>query len=461
MTWGSIWRVLLVLAAALASRRPLLRFWRQAEHPVNLAMARILVAGTASLLALQLWPVNLRMATLPQRLQLPMQQPSLPAALLNPHPELVACLSPLFFLFSVLGCLGFRTRFSLGAAALLGCYLLALPGLFSKIVHYHHVIWFLVLLACSPCHHALSLDCWLLARKGKRFPNTRQPGYAPALKLIQLHIALIYFFPGLWKLTLHGIPQWCWSDNLRNIFFWHWRYEVHMNTGWLPLWRIDHQPWLLHWGALSAILFELAMPFLVLRRSGRGPAVGLAILFHLFNYCLLKLGFWHVLVCDFCLIDWRRLQLRAGGGRERVQAPAPTAGRTVLIVGFTMLVINGYCGMRNVLDSWPFSCYPTLSELRPANSQELEVQVQRSDGSWHQVPLHPMEPFFQWARFHRTETQLLRDPSRLPAFWTLLRRTMPERARAVRFYANVVSTIPEEGANPPLEQRLLLESRDL
>ena len=460
MTWGSLWRVALVLTLGLATRRQLLRFWRQAEHPINLAMARILVAGTASLLALQLWPVNLRVAGLPAQLQLPMQQPSLPATLLTPQPELVACLSPLFFLFALLGCLGLFTRFSLGTAALLGCYLLALPGLFSKIVHYHHVVWFLALLACSPCHHALSLDSWIQARRGKRFPNSRQTGYAPALKLIQIHIAVIYFFPGLWKLTLHGIPEWCWSDNLRNILFWHWRYEIHMETGWTPLWRIDRQPWMLHWGALSAILFELAMPLLVLWRRGRTPAVSLAVLFHLFNYYLLKLGFWHVLVCDFCLIDWRRLQLRLGRGREPVQAPAPRAGTAVLVLGAILVVLNGYCGMRNVLDSWPFTCYPTLSELRAPNSRELQVQVQREDGSWHDLPLHPLEGFFQWARFHRTETNLLRDPSRLPAFWIVLRSSLPQPVRAVRFYANVVSTIPEEAANPPLEHRLLLEFPD-
>jgi len=57
-----------------------------------------------------------------------------------------------------------------------------------------------------------------------------------------------------------------------------------------------------------------------------------------------------------------------------------------------------------------------LAELRPPYSQELEVQMQRPDGSWQDVPLHPMEEFFGWARFHRTEVALLRDPSRLPRF---------------------------------------------
>lgn len=457
MTWGSLWRVALLLIAALITRRQLPRFWRQAEHPINLAMARILVSATACLLALHIWPINLRVANLPARLQLPMQQPSVPADLLTPVPELVTCLSPLFFIFSLLGCLGLFTRFSLLLSASLGFYLLALPGLFSKIVHYHHVVWFLLVLACSPCHHALSLDAWRQKLRGRRFPNTRYREYAPALKLIQLHIAMIYFFPGLWKLTLQGIPQWCFSDNLRNILFWHWRYEVHMKTGWMPLWRIDQQPWLLHIGALSATLFELGLPFLVLWRRGRAPAVCLLAFFHLFNYCFLKLGFWHVLVCDLCLVDWRRLQLRMGGGLERVEAPAPEAGKSVLLVGGVLLALNGYCGLRNILDSWPFSCYPTLSELRPPNSKELQVQVLRPDGCWHDIPLYPMETLFQWARFHRTETNLLRDPSRLPAFWGVLRPTLSGPILAVRFYANTVSTIPEESVRPPLDHRLLLE----
>lgn len=457
MTWGSIWRVLIVLGALRVSRRPLLRFWRSAEHPLNLAVARILVMATSAALAWNIWPVNQRMVGLPHELILPLVPPSLPAAVLLPHPQLVAWLSLPFVLCCLLGCLGLATRVTVPAAALMGCYLLGIPGVFSKLVHYHHVVWFMLFLACSPCHHALSLDAWWRARRGRPFPNTRHRCYTPALRLMQIHIAIIYFFPGLWKATLHGIPQWCSSDNMRNILYWHWRYEWHMKTGWTPLWRLDHQPWLLNMGAVAAVLFELGLPFLILWRRSRPLALALAVGFHLFNHFLLKLGFWHLIVCDLCLIDWRRLQLSMGWGRANPRTQPPASGRSILVVGGALLLLNGYCGMRNVLDSWPWTIYPTLSALRPANNQELEVQVQRLDGSWQEVPLAPMEEFFGWARFHRTEIVLWREPWRLPAFWTVLRPYCPESIRRVRFYARRASGIPEEWDQPPLEHRLLKE----
>ena len=65
--------------------------------------------------------------------------------------------------------------------------------------------------------------------------------------------------------------------------------------------------------------------------------------------------------------------------------------------------------------------------------------------------------YIGWARFHRTEIVLWREPWRLPAFWTVLRPYCPESIRRVRFYARRASGIPEEWNQPPLEHRLLKE----
>lgn len=61
---------------------------------------------------------------------------------------------------------GFRARTAAGIWAVLAVWTLGIPNLYGKVDHYHHLVWFAVLLASSPCADALSLD-----RARRRAPN--------------------------------------------------------------------------------------------------------------------------------------------------------------------------------------------------------------------------------------------------------------------------------------------------
>jgi hypothetical protein len=65
-------------------------------------------------------------------------------------------LANLVFLF--LGFLGVLTRKSIGCAFVLSLYLFGLPENQGKVDHFHHVIWFLALLAAGPRGRFLSID---------------------------------------------------------------------------------------------------------------------------------------------------------------------------------------------------------------------------------------------------------------------------------------------------------------
>src|SRR4030095_17021428 len=73
----------------------------------------------------------------------------------------VACLACILGLFS---------RTSIIICLVLSLYVLGLHQFFGNINHYHHLIWFMAILALSPCSDVLSIDAirksWKRADRG-------------------------------------------------------------------------------------------------------------------------------------------------------------------------------------------------------------------------------------------------------------------------------------------------------
>src|SRR5262249_4080931 len=120
--------------------------------------------------------------------------------------------------------------------------------------HSHHLVWFAVLLACSPCGDALSADRWWAARFGRVEEMALLPAqkYALPLRIVWLVLGLIYFFPGMWKLLAVGW-DWALSDNIKYILYHKW-----FDLGdYRPPVPVDAYPLLYRSLGLTALVFEL------------------------------------------------------------------------------------------------------------------------------------------------------------------------------------------------------------
>jgi len=209
----------------------------------------------------------------------------------------VACLTCIVGLF---------TRTSTIVCLVLSLYVLGLPQLFGKVNHYHHLIWFMVILAASPCADVLSVDAifksWKRADHGTTEPPKPSRAYSLPLRFVWLLMGVIYFSAGFWKIWTGGY-QWAWSDNPRNIMYNKWM-EL---SGWVPFFRVDQYPTLYKLSAVCTLVFELSFILLIFFPLVRylAPLGGTA--FHGMTNLFMKISFWNLQGCYVAFVDWQAL----------------------------------------------------------------------------------------------------------------------------------------------------------
>jgi hypothetical protein len=137
---------------------------------------------------------------------------------------------------------GVIARPALVVLTLSGFYLFSIAQLTGFVWHDMHLLWFVALLAASPCDDVLAFD----ARR-----NIDEEGveYARPLACFRLLLSAIYFFPGLHKLLESGLA-WAFSDNLRNQLYYKWAQH-----GVVPSFRVDEYPWLLQLGGVFVLAY--------------------------------------------------------------------------------------------------------------------------------------------------------------------------------------------------------------
>jgi predicted DCC family thiol-disulfide oxidoreductase YuxK len=298
--------ILLVTALPFRDRAPsfVRTFFTEATSPFNLAIFRIIffllvlfsfsVGNTAWFGDL---PTELRFP--PTGLQfilahVPISEPLARAASIA---LVVVCLSCIVGLF---------TRTSTIICLVLSLYVLGLPQFFGKINHNHHLIWFMAILAASPCADVLSLDAvwksWRRADRGTTAPPEAATAYGLPLRFILLLMGVIYFSAGFWKVWTAGY-HWAWSDNPRNIMYNKWM-EL---AGWMPIFRIDQYPLMYKVSALGTLMFELSFIFLIFSKRLRvmAPLGGLA--FHSVTNLFMKIWFWNLQGCYAAFVNWSAL----------------------------------------------------------------------------------------------------------------------------------------------------------
>jgi predicted DCC family thiol-disulfide oxidoreductase YuxK len=208
----------------------------------------------------------------------------------------------------VLGIVGFWTRRSIGLATLISLYGFGLMENFGKVDHFHHLVWFMALLAAGPSGHFLSLDSFRKAvRAADRGPVelTVPPSAALwTLRYTWLMMGALYLGTGIAKLQSSLTDHWAGAANLRNIIWEDWLQQYWFDPHPATFVRADLLPaWILAILGASVVLLEMGFIFAVPFRKIR-PLLGLwHVAFHVGNYLVLKI--WFTLIpASVCLFDW-------------------------------------------------------------------------------------------------------------------------------------------------------------
>jgi hypothetical protein len=319
------------------------------------------------------------------------------------------------------GLVGLKTRFSLTAAALGAFYLLGVAQLSGNVVHDHHLVWFLAILAASPCGDALSID----ARDRGVAVTEPSVEYGVPIFFARALIAAIFFFPGYWKLRESGL-DWIFSDNLQNQMWWKWaQYD------WVPSVRIDHYPRIMRALAFFAVAFELSFPFLIFTRLRRYVAIA-ALLFHAGIEAMMRIPFASLWLCYVVFVDWKGSV-----------SPARDRFRPEWSLGVTLLAGNVWFGAMGWMNGWPFACYPTFQWRAGANMPGLIVEDDRGQIIVGR-PRTQNEWGMQWSLLG------LRDH---PLDHARLRAAYPKGAK---FYRVWWSVNPDDRGKPPLRMEPIL-----
>jgi hypothetical protein len=305
-------------------------------------------------------------------------------------------------------------------------------------------------------------------------------------------MGVLYFFPGFWKIWRSGF-DWFLGDNPFNQTWIKW----HMLGKWLPPYRIDEHPLLMHVGALMTIAFETSFIFLIFNRRTRILAGLAGVTFHTSLNVFMRHGFETLRNCYVIFVDWYRvLQRLSGRGLRRkssggVAMTAPSlavfhapgapllsmqsvrqvfsvlAEKRVLavsLVGGALVAANVWAGAMRMMDAWPIACYPLFDGLIGDSYTTLEIKMVADDGTER-----TLNPYDYRDTFRDRWTHLIgrildvqnedRKRALLRLVWDVMAREDPSLAqnRHIRFYEVRSWIRPDQWDRPPGEPELIYE----
>lgn len=239
------------------------------------------------------------------------------------NPLLAQTLALACVVLILLGAVGLFTRWTLGLAAVVSLYVIGLPMNQGKVDHFHHVVWFIALLAVGPSGRFLSVDALrdaVRAADRGHVESEHSRGTALlTLRFIWALFGLIYVAPGLAK--LHGALTggWATPESLQEILHARWlNLRLHSPDPFIPPALLGSLPApLLTAAGLGVVAFEVGVIAFIWLRPVR-PFVALAgLAFHRGSRLVLSIPFSFLTPAYVGLFDWsaigRRLTRRFGG----------------------------------------------------------------------------------------------------------------------------------------------------
>ena len=224
--------------------------------------------------------------------------------LLQTHSGMLT-LKTLMLVSLLLSTAGFLTRFSTRTSLLL---VLFYQGLLRSFGHFNHdemiAIYFLVVLAFTPCGDAFSIDNWL-SRRGRTAPQRPAFAYAYPILLMQLLLAWAYFSSALIKLRVAGW-KYLSPDNLPALAIFHSLDNLHDTAFRAAFWLPQVREYLPYFVAII-LIWELLFPLAVFFRRVRWWILVIGIVFHVSTLFLMNIFFPHQLLMYVIFINWDRL----------------------------------------------------------------------------------------------------------------------------------------------------------
>jgi hypothetical protein len=213
-------------------------------------------------------------------------------------------LKTLMLLSLVLSTAGFLTVISTKTSLLL---VLFYQGLLRSFGHFNHdemiAVYFMVVLAFTPCGDAFSTDSWL-KRRAKTKPERPRFAYAYPILLMQLLLVWVYFSSALIKLRVAGW-KYLSADNLPALAIFHSLDNLHdtafRGAFWLPQVR-GYLPY----AVAFILIWELLFPLAVFFRRLRWLILAIGLVFHVATIPLMNIGFPHQLLMYVVFVNWDR-----------------------------------------------------------------------------------------------------------------------------------------------------------
>ena len=179
-------------------------------------------------------------------------------------------------------------------------------GLLRSFGHFNHdemiAIYFLVVLAFTPCGDAFSID----SRLGRMKKDRPAFAYAYPILLMQLLLAWVYFSSALIKLRVAGM-KYLSPDNLPALAIFHSLDNLHdtafRGAFWLPQVR-EYLPYVVAF----VLIWELLFPLIIFFRRLRWLILGIGVVFHFSTLFLMNIFFPHQLLMYVVFINWDKQQ---------------------------------------------------------------------------------------------------------------------------------------------------------
>lgn len=217
-------------------------------------------------------------------------------------PSGILILKTLMVLSLILSTIGLGTQISAKTSLLLVVFY---QGLLRSFGHFNHdemiAVYFLVVLAFTPCGDDFSVDSWM-----KKTTRQRPAfAYAYPILLMQLLMAWVYFSSALIKLRVAGL-KYVSVDNLPALAIFHSLDNLHDTSFKLAFWLPQVKAYLPVVVAL-VLIWELLFPLAIFLPRVRWWILGFGVVFHFATMFTMNIFFPHQLAMYLIFIDWEPL----------------------------------------------------------------------------------------------------------------------------------------------------------
>jgi Vitamin K-dependent gamma-carboxylase len=214
-------------------------------------------------------------------------------------PAGILILKTLMVVSLILSTIGFGTIISTKTSLLLVVFY---QGLLRSFGHFNHdemiAVYFMLVLAFTPCGDAFSVDSWM------RKTTKERPAFAYAypILLMQLLLAWVYFSSALIKLRVAGL-KYLSADNLPALAIFHSLDNLH-DTSFKIAFLLPQVKQYLPFAVGFVLIWELLFPLAIFWQRIRWWILGIGVVFHFATLFVMNIFFPHQLAMYLVFVDW-------------------------------------------------------------------------------------------------------------------------------------------------------------